>query len=118
MATRWGLTMNRTVYVPAFFKEIREPRTIPVRSGKRGFLGHEKTTTEEEWVGEGYSDCEIDGERLQQDVQQAVDGLNEEGYDVVSLVPVESGAYNWSAEGYSYGYSYTEGVIILARKVT
>lgn len=107
--------MNRTVYVPALFKEIREPRTVQVPGGKRGFLGHERTT-EEQWVSERYSDCEIDGERLQQDVQQEVNRLNEEGYDVISLVPVESGAYNWSPEGYSYGYSYTEGVIILARK--
>jgi hypothetical protein len=110
--------MNRTVYIPALFKEIREPHTFQVPSGKRGFLGHGRTRAEEQWVSEGYSDSEIDGERLQQDVQQAVDGLNEEGYDVVSLTPVESGAYNWSPEGYSYGYSYTEGVIILARKAT
>jgi hypothetical protein len=110
--------MNRTVYVPALFKEIRESHTIQVPSGKRGFLGHEKTTAEERWASEGYSDSEIDGERLQRDVQQAVDGLNKEGYEVFSLAPVESGAYNWSPEGYSYGYSYTEGMIILARKAT
>ena len=110
--------MNKTVYIPAPFKEIREPRTIQVPSGKRGFLGQQRTTAEEQWVSEGYSDSEIDGERLQRNVQQAVDGLNEEGYEVVSLVPVESGAYNWSPEGYSYGYSYTEGVIILARKAS
>jgi hypothetical protein len=110
--------MNRTVYIRALFKEIGECRTVQVPSGKRGFLGHDRTTAEQRWVSEGYSDSEIDGERLQRDVQQAVGELNEEGYEVVSLVPVESGAYNWSAEGYSYGYSYTEGVIILAQKVT
>ena len=98
--------MDKTVYVPASFKEIRESRTIQVPSGKRGFLGHERTIVEQRWVTGGYSDCEIDGQRLQRDVQLVVDELNEEGYDIVSLVPVESGMYNWSPEGYSYGYSY------------
>jgi hypothetical protein len=110
--------MNKTVYVSALFKEIGECRTVQVPSGKRGFLGRETTTSEQRWVSEGYSDSEVDGARLQRDVQRAVDELNAEGYDIVSLVPVESGAYNWSPEGYSYGYSYTEGIIILARKVT
>lgn len=110
--------MNKTVYIPAPFKEIREPRTVQVHSGKRDFLGHERKVIAQEWVSEGYSDCQIDGKRFQQDVQQAVDSLNEEGFEVISLTPIESGAYNWSAEGYSYGYSYTEGIIILARKAT
>jgi hypothetical protein len=118
MVNRWSLTMDKTVYVPASFKEIRESRTIQVPSGKRGFLGHERTIVEQRWVTGGYSDCEIDGQRLQRDVQLVVDELNDGGYDIVSLVPVESGTYNWSPEGYSYGYSYTEGVIVLARKLT
>jgi hypothetical protein len=74
--------MNRTVYIPARFKRVYEDRP------------------------------EIDGERLQRDVQEAVNGLNAEGYEVISLVPVESGAFAGSG-----GYSFTEGIIIVTRKV-
>jgi hypothetical protein len=56
--------MNNTLYIPAAFKEIREPRAVEVHSGKRGRFGHERTTVEQQWVSEGYSDCEIDGKRL------------------------------------------------------
>jgi hypothetical protein len=74
--------MNRTVYIQARFKRVYEDRP------------------------------EVDGERLQQDVQEAINGLNAEGYEVISLVPVESGAFVGSG-----GYSFTEGIIVVARRV-
>jgi len=75
----------------------------------------------------GFSDSEIDGGRLTQDLQQAVRQLNNDGYDVVSVTPVASGSYRWKYEqaqgstygggyGYGYGYSYTEGIIFVAQR--
>jgi len=60
---------------------------------------------------------QIDGERLRQDMQDAVAKLNNEGYEVVTVVPIESGhGEGDSYNHYGYGYSYTEGVIIVTRK--
>jgi hypothetical protein len=54
----------------------------------------------------------------------------EEGFEIISITPVLSGAYDYNTKhetsvmfhfawgwgyGYGYGYSYTEGVVITAR---
>ena len=50
-------------------------------------------------------------------MQDAVAKLNNEGYEVVTVVPIESGhGEGDSYNHYGYGYSYTEGVIIVTRK--
>jgi hypothetical protein len=67
----------------------------------------------------------IDGKQLAQDIADAIVAMNADGYEVVSMLPVISGSYNYrSAEssmgggwGWGYGYSYTEGVVIVARKI-
>ncbi|APR05655.1 hypothetical protein [Thauera chlorobenzoica] len=126
--------MNKVVFVEAFFKPIGKAETIKVPTGetKKGFFGGEKEVfrKEEQWVQTGWSDREIDGQRLAKDVAAAVDKLNEQGFEVMSLTDVTSGNYSWKYEtkggpganggwgyGYGYGYSYTEGIIVVAKKI-
>jgi hypothetical protein len=118
------------VYIPAYFKPLggREVTVaVPTGEKRRTIFGTVKTVKrkQKQWRGWGRSKCRIDGERLAMDVEKAVRTLNSEGYEVVTIVPAISGAYNyrgvrggWSGYGYGYGYSYTEGLIIVARKVT
>ncbi len=135
--------MNKVVYVKAYFKPIGQEKTVQVPTGekKKGLFGGEKDVTRKEvqWEQTGWSDCEIDGERLSEDLAEAIEQLNCEGYEIVSTLPVTSGKYFYQYEaegikssprifgstekvsggasyGYGYGYSYTEGVTIVARK--
>lgn len=126
--------MNKVIYVEAFFKPIGKIKTIKVPTGEktRGFFGGEKDVTrkEDRWEQTGWSDCEIDGARLADDVSRAIAELNDNGYEVVSVSDVTSGRYSWKYEtkggpgkgggwgyGYGYGYSVTEGVMIVAKKM-
>ena len=124
--------MNKVVYVSTYGKPVGKNVTKKVPTGeiKKGLFGGEKEVTRKvtEWEQTGYSDCEIDGERLSHDIQKAIEELNRDGYEVVSVTPVTSGQYNYKYEtkalqqsgwgyGYGYGYSYTEGVSIVAKKI-
>lgn len=125
--------MNKTIYVPCYFQPIYKEVTVKVSTGntKRvlGFIDIEEKIRRKEIVQEGWSDCEIDGERLNGDVARAIDELNSAGFEVISVTPVTSG--NWRCKydpgsitngngkggyGYGYGYSYTEGVLIIAKQ--
>lgn len=62
-------------------------------------------------TGRHHSD-RIDCEQLERDMVVAIEALNGEGYEVVSVMPVTS--------GYSYGemsYGYTDAVMIVGRRV-
>lgn len=127
--------MNKVVYVPAFFEAVGKNKVVKVPTGekKKGFFGGEKEITEKEtqWVQTGWSDCYIDNERLARDLEETVSGLNDQGYEVVSVTPVTSGSYNFKYDarsggfegkgyggyGYGYGYSYTSSLIVTARKL-
>ena len=124
--------MNKVVYVNSHFKPVGQIRKFKVPTGvkKKIFLGFEKEVMRkiERWEQTGWSDCEIDGERLANDIEQAINLLNEENYEIVTISETVSGNYNWSFKtkdvnsggagyGYGYGYSYTEGVTIIAKKV-
>ena len=127
--------MNKVVYVKAKFKPIGKEVTIKVPTGetKKGLFGGEKEVTvkKQEWQQTGWSDREIDGARLSEDIDQAVTKLNQEGYEVVTIQPITSGAYNYTwgeysrgtmnapstCYSYGYGYSFTEGVTIIAKKI-
>lgn len=94
--------MNKVVYVKAYFRS----------EGKKG-------------EPEGISDCAVDGARLSEDVGKAVANLNREGYEVIAISEILSGAHHHrvdlysvddGAYGYGYGYSYTEGVMIIGKK--
>ncbi|RBP78262.1 hypothetical protein DFP80_12150 [Marinomonas rhizomae] len=124
--------MNKVVYVPAHFQAIGKEVTKKVATGekKAGFFGGEKDVTKKikEWEQTGFSDRWVDGERLSNDIAGAVDELNKNGYEVVTVTSVTSGNYDYSYKstgsghngdsgyGYGYGYSYTEGVTIIAKK--
>ncbi|MGM0767901.1 MAG: hypothetical protein ACQEV6_07745 [Pseudomonadota bacterium] len=121
--------MNKTIYVPSYFKPLGKNKKVKVPTGekKKGLFGGEKEVTveEEQWEQTGWSDRAIDGERLARDIDTAIQTLNEQGYEAVSISMATSGQYDWKqgpmgnqgGYGWGYGYSYTEGAIILARKV-
>ena len=119
--------MNKIVYVPAFFESVGKDKTVKVPTGekKKGFFGGEKDVTRKEtqWEQTGWSDCRIDGQKLSNDLSEVVSGLNNEGYEIVSVTPITSGSYNWEynvgSGGYSYGYgySYTNSLIVTAKKI-
>lgn len=126
--------MNKVIHIPAYFESIGKEKTIEVPTGekKKGFFGGEKDVTRKEtkWEQTGWSDSRIDSKRLAQDLSDAIDTLNKEGFEVVSVTPVTSGAYDWAykvdtfkgvgeggyAYGYGYGYSYTNSLIVTAKK--
>lgn len=120
--------MNKVVFVQAYFAPVGKEQNVKVPTGekKTGFFGGETdvTRTEKKWVQTGFSDRQIDTIRLTKDLQEAIDRLNKDGYEVVSVNEVTSGNYNWQANtsvntsyGYGYGYSYTDGLMVVARKV-
>lgn len=136
--------VNKVVYINAYFKPVGKYVTVNVPTGetKKGFFGGEKPVCakQQQWQQTGWSDCLIDGVRLSKDIAGAVDSLNQDGFEVVSVTPITSGAYcyQYSAQGitssprilletekvsgggsygYGYGYSFTEGVTLIARKV-
>jgi hypothetical protein len=132
--------MNKIVYVKANFRPLGENVEVEVPTGEieKGIFGIQKEikTKVTEWRHTGWSDVQIDGELLTDDINKAVTTLNEEGYEVQSILPITSGAYAFKYDykaayssgsifegggwgyGYGYGYSYTEGVTIVARKIT
>ena len=125
--------MNKVVYVNSYFKPLGKTKTVKVPTGEKtkGFFGGEKDVTrkEKQWEQTGWSDCQIDGERLAADIEKAIESLNAEGYELVSVSEAISGNYSWQTNngrhgggggwgyGYGYGYSYTEGVTIVAKKM-
>lgn len=135
--------MDKVVYVKAYFRPVGKEVTVKVPTGetKKGLFGGEKQVTrkEKQWKNTGWSDCEIDGEKLAEDLQKTIEALNQEGYSIKSIISVLSGAYNYqykaegitssprilsdteavkggASYGYGYGYSYTESLIVLAAK--
>lgn len=127
--------MNKVVYVEAYFKPIGKEVTIKVPTGetKKGFFGGEKDVTRKQksWEQTSWSDREINGHRLANDIAAATEELNSQGYEVVAIESVTSGAYDYKYEvkfggmnhggggyGYGYGYSYTEGVTLIAKKAS
>lgn len=121
---------NKSVFVKAKFKPVGkyEKVNIPTGETKKGLFGGEKevTRSEKQWVQTGFSDCEIDGDQLQIDIQYAIEQLNKEGYEVITTTAITSGRYNYRYDteyvgksyGYGYGYGITEGVLILARQIS
>lgn len=87
--------MNKTVYVPSYFQPIYKEVTVKVPTGntKRflGFIDIEEKIRKKEVVQEGWSDCQVDGERLNEDITRTVDKLNQDGFEVISITPVTSG---------------------------
>lgn len=120
--------MNKVVYISSYFKPTGKnvTKNVPTGEKKSGLFGGEKDVTKKvtEWVQTGHSDCEIDGQRLANDLSEAVEELNISGYEIVSVTETTSGRYSWAkggisdgGYGYGYGYSITEGLVVVAKKV-
>nr|WP_232906098.1 hypothetical protein [Pseudomonas syringae] len=131
--------VNKIVYVKAYFKPIGEEVSVKVPTGeiKKGFFGDKEIMKKEtQWQQTGWSDCQIDGERLSKDVEDAVAQLNADGYEIQTVLPILSGAYDYALKYryeirhnrtelnpgdqsyvFGYGYSFTEGVTLVAKKI-
>lgn len=79
-----------------------------------------------------YSTCKVDSDRLDADLRQTIESLNQDGYKVVQITPVISGDFAFKDHfsdphllgngvttegGYGYGFSYTDSLVILAELV-
>jgi hypothetical protein len=113
---------NKVVYVKANFKPLY---------GKSGVLkaifGSKQSASllnpPDGLEHKGWSDSEIDGERFAKDISEAIETLNKEGYEVSIITNITSGAYHSdyseaekSSYGLGYGYSYTEGAILVGKR--
>ena len=102
--------MNKVVFVQAYFAPVGEEQVVKVPTGKKKkrFLGGESDVMKEKkkWVQTGFSDSKIDTRRLTKDLQEAVERLSADGYEVVSVTQVISGGYSWERQTSQY-YSWT-----------
>jgi len=101
--------------------EWKEKRTL---FGKQDEMVYKK---ESHWVQTGFSDSKIDGEMLAIDIADAIETLERDGYELVTITPVISGHKGWTNFGNSaagaihsasWGFSTTSGVVIVARLAT
>lgn len=112
-------------------------RKVQVRQ-RKGFLGKEvevveidepiyEEVTEKVPTGK-YSQTYIDMDAYAKAITEQCNDLHEQGYDVIKITEVIEGKYNWDKYGtsavgnggaptcYSYGYSVTDGVVIIGKK--
>lgn len=131
--------MIKTIFIPAQFKPITKQSLVKTPTGerKRNWLGIEKDVYETKLTDTiiRYSDCEIDGNKLTEDVNTELEKWGEKLIRIISLTPISSGRYNYSynnskiesstrvfgntekvfgggSYGFGYGFSYTEGIMI------
>lgn len=131
--------MLKTIFIPTYFKPIRKDviESVPTGETKKNWLGNEKQITKKITSQKivGWSDSEIDGERLSADINKEIEKWTSENIRIVSILPITSGNYNYEfssqgisssrrffsetekvrgggSYGFGYGYSYTEGVLI------
>lgn len=132
----------RHITVPIEMDEAYETRTIRRQTGTRtvqktkGLLNPERVTKEEpvyEFVEEQIptgrlSDTYPNTHKAGKAVEDACNGLAEDGYDVISITPILRGIhaheYNagamkkgtgMSGFGYGYGYSLTDSLLIIGK---
>jgi hypothetical protein len=114
---------NKVVFVKAHFRPLY---------GKPGILkavfGSNQLGTILEipkgFEQKGWSDCQIDGERLADDISKSINKLETDGFEVVNISNINSGSYksdysssDRSSYGWGYGFSISEGVLITVNKV-
>jgi hypothetical protein len=92
--------MDKVVRVDAHFAEITFTET--------GLFGGKKK--------QSTSNCKIDAPRLERDVQAALGSLNNEGYEVIQIMPVTFGDYIYGTVAQTVGWSFTGAVLIVARR--
>nr|WP_194246626.1 hypothetical protein [Pseudomonas syringae] len=126
--------VNKIVYVKAYFKPVGEEVTVKVPTGeiKKGFFGDKEIMKKEtQWQQTGWSDSQIDGEQLSKDVEDAVARLNDDGYEIQTVLPIVSGAYDYALkyryeirhdrsdpnskdQSYVFGYGYSSALHFFA----
>ncbi len=133
----------KTVFIESKFQEKFRERSVKVATGqtRKNFFGFtvDETRVEKQMVSDGISDCEIDGEHLATELQRLLEEAGQHGFRLVSVTPLISG--KWVGErfrisggggalvngggsigevkgegGPSYGYSYTEGLVVVLAK--
>lgn len=91
--------MLKTIFIPAHFKPIVKDvfENIPTGETKKNWLGKEKQITKKTASQKivGWSDSEIDGERLSLDVNSELEKLTSQNAKIISIVPITSGRYNY-----------------------
>lgn len=127
-------------FISAPFKPVGRYIVKSVKTGKtkRTLLGGTKEETRQEkvWEQTGYSDCEIDGHAFAEILNAEIAALEADGAHIVEFIPLQSGQYDYKADGiksrrsyslwdnqatekvtggasFGYGYSYTIGVLIV-----
>lgn len=113
--------MNRSVWVPSHWTPTYDEQDVEVPTGRTRFLRGQETRVEHRRVPAGESDSIVDGRRLRDDIQAAIDQLNADGYRVVTITPVQSGAHDseyYMQGAAGYGFGYTQGVIIIGESTT
>lgn len=112
--------MNKTIVVQAYFvtHEIEEPDSF-INKVKNFFI---KKVDQEKHLT---NDKTIDIVRLNDDINKEIAELNNLCYEIISITPITSGGYKYKYIDskrnhnciWSYGFSYTSGIIIMAKKV-
>jgi hypothetical protein len=138
-----GIKMNKTVMVQAHFisYDLNEESALNMEQPTSSFTGkireffikqyvknqiNNSGTKSEKKKQRFSSDKDIDIVRLNLDINNEIEKLNNSGYEVISITPITSGEYKYDYSvltsykigyGWGYGFSYTSGVIITAKKL-
>jgi hypothetical protein len=120
--------MNKIFFVPSKMcaSEKTKKKAAPTGNSKKvfgGVLSVPDTKRVEEVVPTGVSDCQVDNVTLAFDLEAKLHELKVNGYVIVNITPIISGTYSYNAQwsikfsaGYGCGFSYTHGMMIIARK--
>jgi hypothetical protein len=96
---------NKSIFVQAYFKP-------PYQIVQKKWFGLSERKIK--------IDSEIDADRLNSDLEIVIKSLNNDGYNIISITPITSARYDMGTigtdAGWGYGYSFTEGIIVLALK--
>lgn len=58
---------------------------------------------------------EVDGAKLAADLEATLNQLEEQQFEIFQVTPVQSGSYDFG-DNHGFGFSYTEGVLVAAKK--
>lgn len=115
---------NKVVFVKAYPRPIyRKPGMLKAVFGDN--LVGTSTHIPPGYEKKGFSDSEIDGERLALDVSNTLDTLEKDGFEIHCVSSINSGAHNHdssyssstnTSSGWGYGFTFTEGVLIVAKR--
>lgn len=122
-------TMIKTVWIPATTTQDGhwETHNEPTGELKQGLFGIKEVKAPKlRWVESSRQTPNIvDGQRLAQEIEAVTNRLLSDGYAIMQITPITSGRYDYKfvdephdspATCASWGYSVTEGVVVIASK--